>query len=100
MTDTGGFAFFFAWALFLALCLGLAYLILRARIPTVARGSAAKARADSGTTARRVTADSSVAYCDGAPIGAAPSARATATRFAAMALPVLAATSCPRSSSR
>jgi hypothetical protein len=38
VTDTGGFAFFFAWALFLALCLGLAYLILRARIPTVAPG--------------------------------------------------------------
>jgi hypothetical protein len=29
MTDTGGFAFLIAWALFFALCLGLAYLILR-----------------------------------------------------------------------
>jgi hypothetical protein len=31
VTDTGGFAFLIAWGLFFALCLALAYLVLRRR---------------------------------------------------------------------
>jgi hypothetical protein len=31
VTDTGGFAFLIAWAIFFALCLTLAYLIVRRR---------------------------------------------------------------------